>query len=118
MRRDERGIQRFTPEVRRKCVAGVWRQHGLAGQGDWSTERARQRARAKHHETNRRYRQESDRHQVVVAHDTPASLDARTDSLNTSEQALFERGEEFLSFNQGVRAIAFDGMCKENAGAH
>ena len=89
---------------------------GFAGQVDRSAERARQQARAKQHETSRRYRQESARHQVIVAHDTPASLDARTNSLNTSEQALFERGEACLRSDGGVRAIAFDSVGKKNAG--
>ena len=50
---------------------------------------------------------------AIVAH-----TDARTNSLNTSEQALFERGEACLSSDQTERAIAFDGVGKENAGAH
>ena len=45
-------------------------------------------------------------------------FDARTHSLNTSEHALFERGEACFSSDVGVRAIAFDGVGKENAGAH
>ena len=45
-------------------------------------------------------------------------FDARTHSLNTSERALFERGEACLSSDEGVRAIAFDGVGKEDAGAH
>ena len=45
-------------------------------------------------------------------------FDARTHSLNTSERALFERGEACFSSDGGVRAIAFDGVGKKNAGAH
>ena len=44
-------------------------------------------------------------------------FDARTHSLNTLEHALFERGEACLSSDVGVRAIAFDSVGKENAGA-
>ena len=68
-------------------------KRGFAGQSDRSAERERQQARAKQHETRRRYRQESARHQVMVAHDTPASLDARPNSLKTSERTLFERDD-------------------------
>jgi len=113
MRRDEGGIQRSTDI----CPGGA-AEVRCRSMADSSAERVRQQARAKHHETSRRYRQESARHQVIVVHETPASLDARTNSLNTSEPALFERGEACLSSDQGVRAIAFDGVGKENAGAH
>jgi hypothetical protein len=54
-------------------------------------------------------------HELGIHHKLPSSAARATD---TSEQALFERGKACLSSDQGVRAIAFDGVCKENAGAH
>src|SRR5215813_7906479 len=69
----------------------------IGGSADKATaqlnERERQQARTKQHETRCRYRQESARHQVMVSHDAPASLDARPNSWKTSERALLERGD-------------------------
>ncbi len=67
-----------------------------AGRVIASGEGEREQARAQQHETGCSQREESVGDKIVIAHDTPATSDARPSSLKLSEQASWERGDASL----------------------
>lgn len=90
------------------------------------TERKSQQARAQQHQAGCGQCEESVRDQIVVAHDTPATLDARPNLLNLSESPaskevmrLSARGQATgRARNSGPGTITFKRMGQENPHAH
>ena len=67
-----------------------------------SGEREREQARAQQHEAGRRQCEESVGHEVMITHDTPATLDAGPNSLKISESAFLK---EVCVVSAGVQAL-------------